>query len=120
MKTFFKALISGFLLWATMFTLISMILSLYNQYELVKILVSIISGVIAILFIYYLKAQKIKEALVYSFTWLILGLILDYFVTMKFNEYIFYSPYLWLGYGLMFVSPLIYASLIKKKSIWKK
>jgi hypothetical protein len=115
-----KAIISGFVFWAAMFALVSMFLNLYNQYYVVRIMISISSGIIAILLVDYLKIEKMKQALIFSLIWLIVGLILDYSVTMKFNNQIFNSMYLWLGYGLMFVSPLIYVSLIKKKSIWKK
>jgi len=105
-----------------MFTLVSMFVAFgyYNQYDVVKFLVAIFSGVLAILFAHYLKVEKIKEALVFSLTWLIVGLLLDYFFSMKFNPQIFNSMYLWFGYGLMFISPMVHASLLKKKSIWKK
>ncbi len=120
MKIFIKAFVSGLVLWATMFTLVSIILEFYNKYELVKIIIAISSGIIAVLFAYYFKIIKIKQAIIYSFVWLIITLFLDYSVTMKFNNQIFSSVYLWLGYGLMFVSPYLHASLIKRKSIWKK
>ena len=117
-----KAVASGFVFWAAMFTLVSIFIALgsYNQYDVVKFAISISSGIVAILFIHYLKVEKIKQALIFSLIWLIVGLLLDYFVTMRFNPQIFNSTYMWFGYGLMFVSPLIYVSLIKKKSIWKK
>lgn len=120
MRIFLKALVSGFILWATMFTFVSIVLDFYNKYELMKIIISISSGIVAVLFAYYLKIEKIKQAIVYSTVWLTVGLLLDYSVTMRFNNQIFSSMYLWLGYGLMFISPYLHASLIKKKSIWKK
>jgi phosphatidylserine synthase len=117
-----KAICSGFVFWAAMFTLVSMFIALgfYNQYDAIKFLVSISSGIIAVLFVSYLKIEKMKQALIFSLTWLVVGLLLDYFFSMKFNSQIFNSMYLWLGYGLMFVSPIVYVSLIKKKSIWKR
>jgi hypothetical protein len=117
-----KAIVSGFVFWAAMFTLVSMFIAfnLYNQYDAIKFLVSIFSGIIAILFADYLKIEKMKQALIFSLMWLVVGLLLDYFFSMKFNSQIFNSIYLWFGYGLMFVSPIIYVSLLKKKSIWKR
>ncbi len=119
MKTFLKALISGFLLWATIFDLMFLSSGIY-QYDLIKLLIPILSGVLAVLFINYLKVKNIKQAIIYSFVWLIIILFFDYFVTVKFVDQTFNSVYFWFSYGLIFVSPLIYVSLLKKKSIWKK
>ncbi len=120
MKTFLKALGSGVLFWAIMFALVSAFLDWYNQYEMVKVSIAVFSGVVAISLVYFLKVEKIKQALVFSLTWLVVGIVLDYFVTMRFNDHVFVSVYLWLGYGLMFISPLLYVKLKDKKSIWKK
>jgi uncharacterized membrane protein YjjP (DUF1212 family) len=120
MKTFLKALGSGVLFWAIMFSLVSACLDWYNQYELAKVSIAISSGVVAILLVYFLRVEKIKPAIVFSLTWLAVGLVLDYFVTTRFNSQIFASVYLWLGYGLMFISPLLYVKLKDKKSVWKK
>jgi membrane-associated HD superfamily phosphohydrolase len=120
MKTFLKALISGFLLWAIMFDLMFLSSGIYNQYDLIKILIPILSGVMAVLFVNYLKVKNIKQASVYSIVWLSIVLFFDYFVTVKFVDQTFNYIYFWLDYGLVFISPLIYVSLLKKKSIWKK
>jgi phosphatidylserine synthase len=120
MRVFFKNIVSGIVFWAIMFVLVSVFLEAYNQFDWAKILISISSGIIAILLVHCLKIEKTRQAFILSLTWLFIGLILDYFITMKFNEQIFNSIYLWFSYGLMFISPLVYVKLIKKKSLWKK
>jgi len=43
----------------------------------------------------------------YGFVWVVVGLILDYFVTMRFNTEIFQLWSLWAGYGLIFIAPFL-------------
>lgn len=120
MSVFIKALVSGIIFWGVIFAVISGLLTWYNSSDMAKIAIAIGIGVIAVLLADFLKPSNMNQALIYSFAWVIVGLILDWSITTRFNSQIFSSIYVWFGYALMFVSPIIYISLIKTKSVWKK
>lgn len=110
-----KVIGSGLLIWIVMFVFISAFLGFYNQYDYFKILTIIVSGVISLLISYYLaKPKKIKDALLCAGVWLVVGIILDYFVTMQFNGNIFSSNFIWAGYVNMAIAPLLSIKVKKK------
>jgi len=107
-----KAFGLGVLLWLVMFAIVSAILDLY-QYNLIKIITILISGVLSFLAVRYLKAKNIKAGAIYGLIFLAVGLTLDFLVTKKFNQNIFNSLPLWYGYGLMLISATL-QPLVKK------
>ena len=96
----------GVLLWVIMFAVVSALLTWYNQFIWVKVIVAIIAGVIAFILTGYIKPKNIARALALGLIWVIVGVILDALVTMRFNAEIFQSWSLWLGYFLVLVAPL--------------
>jgi uncharacterized membrane protein YjjP (DUF1212 family) len=112
---YLKAIGSGLLIWIVMFAFVSAFLGFYNQYDYFKVLTIVVSGVVSLLVSYYLiKPKKIKDALAYIAIWLVIGILLDYFVTMQFNSSAFYSYFLWAGYFNMSVAPLLSLKAKKK------
>jgi len=103
-----KVIGSGLLIWVVMFAFVSAFLGFYNQYDYFKVLTITVSGVVSLLVAYYLvKPKNIKEALLCSAVWLIVGVLLDSFITMQFNSSIFYSQFLWAGYFTMVIAPFL-------------
>lgn len=103
-----KAIGLGALLWVLMFVIISIFIG-FKIYDIrwVKILGSIIAGVISFILAGYAKPQSAVKALGYGLSWVVIGVILDFIVTMRFNSAIFTSRILWLGYALVLLAPLL-------------
>lgn len=103
-----KAIGYGVALWVLMFVIISILIA-YKIYEgvIVAIVVAIISGIISYILAGYAKPTKISEALMYGFTWVVVGVILDVIVTRRFNAAIFSEWSLWLGYALVLLAPIV-------------
>jgi uncharacterized membrane protein required for colicin V production len=55
-----------------------------------------------------LNVSKVSEMLKYSFSWVVVGLILDYFITTRFTgkEFLM-TPEIWIGYALILIVPLL-------------
>lgn len=103
-----KAIGFGALLWVLMFVIVSALIGFKIQEFLwVEIGISIISGVISFILAGYVKPKSFGMALGYGASWLVVGVILDAIVTMRFNPAIFTSWMLWLGYGLVVLAPLL-------------
>jgi hypothetical protein len=103
-----KALGFGVLLWVLMFVIVSALIGFKIQEFLwVEIGISIISGVVSFILAGYVKPRSSGLALAYGVSWLVVGVILDAIVTMRFNPAIFTSWMLWLGYGLVVLAPLL-------------
>jgi len=103
-----KALGFGALLWVLMFVIVSALIGFkIQEFIWVEIGISIISGVISFILAGYVKPKSFGMALGYGASWLVVGVILDAIVTMRFNPAIFTSWMLWLGYGLVVLAPLL-------------
>lgn len=110
-KTFMnwkKAIGFGVLLWILMFVIVSAFIA-FNIYQLkwMQIVTAIIAGVIAFLLAGSAKPNKVIIALGFGFCWVVIGVILDAVITMRFNAEIFNSWSLWLGYALILLVPLL-------------
>lgn len=103
-----KAIGFGALLWVLMFVIISAFIG-FKVPESVWLSVgfAIISGVISFVLAGYVKPKSYGMALSYGVSWLVVGVILDAIVTMRFNPAIFTAWTLWLGYGLAVLAPLL-------------
>ncbi len=112
---YLKVIGLGILIWAIMFVFISAFLNLYNEFTNFKVLTIVVSGVVSLLAAHYwVKPGKVGEALSASVLWVVVGLLLDYFVTRQFNSMIFSSTYIWGGYFMIFISPLLYLTIKEK------
>lgn len=70
-------------------------------------IVAIIAGVVAFVLAGMVKPAKIVLALAYGLIWVVIGLVLDAAVTMRFNAEIFSSWSLWFGYLLVLLAPIL-------------
>lgn len=103
-----KAIGFGALLWVLMFVVVSALIGFKIQESLwLEIGIAIVSGGISFILAGYVKPKSFGMALGYGFSWLVVGVILDAIVTMRFDPAIFTSWSLWLGYGLVVLAPLL-------------
>lgn len=103
-----KGLLFGLLLWVLMFVIVSIFIAfkIYGS-TVMHIVTAVIAGVISYLFAGKVKPNKMGAALTYGLVWVVVGLILDALITMRFNPTIFISKSLWLGYLLVLIAPLL-------------
>lgn len=98
----------GALIWIIMFALVSALLAYgfyANVYE--KAIVAAVAGILSFIVAGFLKPDKINTALVYGIIFVVVGVILDVLITMRFNDKILYSKALWLGYLLVLIAPML-------------
>lgn len=108
-----KAAGFGILLWLIMFAFVSAFLSFYT-FTWMRILCAFVAGVISFVLAHYARPTSAGQALGYGLSWVIVGVILDLLITMRFNATFFTDMYLWLGYLLAFLAPLL---RIKKSAV---
>tara|TARA_Y100000310_G_scaffold266543_1_gene278078 strand:- start:29 stop:394 length:366 start_codon:yes stop_codon:yes gene_type:complete len=98
----------GVLIWVLMFAIVSAFVA-FTIYENVgaQVILAIISGAIAFFFAGKVKPSKFDKALIFGLIWVIIGLALDALITTKFNEEIFRTWSLWLGYALVIIAPIL-------------
>jgi len=103
-----KAVGFGMLLWIFMFVVVSIFIA-FKIYGFVwtEAATAIIAGIISFILAGYAKPKTYGAAAGYAASWLIVGLILDFLVTTRFNPNFFISWSLWLGYGLAFIAPFL-------------
>jgi len=103
-----KAIGFGVLLWVLMFVIVSAFIGFKVPESMwLNIGYAIISGVISFVLAGYAKPKSLGMALGYGVSWVVVGVILDAIVTMRFNPEIFMAWELWLGYGLVLLAPLL-------------
>ena len=100
-----KAIGFGVLLWLIMFAFVSAFLSFYALLWM-KIVTAVVAGIISLVLAGYAKPTSVGQALGYGLCWVIVGVILDFLVTMRFNALFYTDMFLWLGYLLAFLAPL--------------
>lgn len=103
-----KAIGFGLVLWILMFVIVSIFIAFdIHRFTWIQVITAVISGLISFILAGYAKPNKVSMALAYGGSWVVVGLILDAIVTMKFNPAIFSSWSLWLGYLLVLIAPLL-------------
>lgn len=109
-----KAIGYGIGLWVLMFVIISALIG-FNAYQtsVMHIAAAVIGGIISFIFAGYVKPSSMKFALSYGAVWVVVGLVLDALITMRFNQTIFSSRSLWLGYALVLLAPLLRVQMVK-------
>jgi len=109
-----KAISFGVLIWIIMFVIVSAFVG-FKIYGLIAIQVvaAIITGALSMILAKKLKIDNVGLALAYGVSWLVVGVILDFIVTTKFNPTVFSSWPYWLSYALVLLAPLF---TIKKGS----
>lgn len=103
-----KAIGFGVFIWVLMFVIVSIFIAFdIYKFSWLQGITAIIAGVIAFILAGMVKPAKIVLALAYGLIWVVIGLILDAAVTMRFNAEIFSSWSLWLGYLLVLLAPIL-------------
>lgn len=97
----------GVLLWVLMFVIVSVFIAFKLYPGATEIVIAVIAGVVSYILAGYAKPKDMTEALKFGGSWVVVGLILDALVTMRFNPAIFGVWTLWLGYGLALVAPTL-------------
>jgi hypothetical protein len=103
-----KAIGYGVLLWILIFVIVCIFIG-FKIYDSVwmELLVAVIGGFISFVLAGYAKPASAGQALGYGISWVVIGVILDFIVTMRFNPAIFSSWTLWVGYALGCLAPLL-------------
>ena len=103
-----KAVAFGLLLWVIMFVIVSIFIAfkIYDNAAM-KVVTALIGGLTSFILAGYVKPTSPNLALTYGISWVVVGVILDALVTMRFNPQIFLSKGLWLGYSLVLFAPLL-------------
>lgn len=102
-----KAIGLGLLLYAIMFVVVSALIGFkVYQYAGVPVAVAILGGVVSYILASYVKPRSAKVALGYGLSWVVVGVILDALITMRFNPQIFASLTIWFSYTLVLLAPL--------------
>lgn len=110
-----KAIGYGVLLWVLMFVIVSVFIA-YDLHDIfwMQIIEALIAGLISLMLAGRLQLSKAGEAFAYGLLWVVVGLVLDLFITMKFAPDFFTTWTVWLAYILVLLAPLL---KIKKPTI---
>lgn len=101
-----KAVGYGVALWVLMFVLVSVLIA-FKLYPAYPILAAILAAVVSYVLAGYAKPKDKNEALKFGASWVVVGVLLDGLITTRFSAEIFGMWTLWLGYALVFLSPLL-------------
>jgi len=103
-----KAVGFGLVIWILMFVIVSVLMALkfYDQ-RWQHIAVAVVSGIISFVLAAKVAPASVAKALSYGLVWVVVGLILDFLVTKRYNPGIFSARSLWLGYALVLLAPLL-------------
>jgi len=91
-----------------MFVIISIFIA-FDIYKFVwmEVITPIIAGIVSLVLAGKIKPSKVAAALGYGLSWVVIGLILDAIVTLRFNPAVFTFWSLWLGYLLVLLAPVL-------------
>jgi hypothetical protein len=97
----------GALIWVILFVWITIILFVFKLENGWLLFILSWLGVIVTTWIIAGKVElkNLGNALLIALIWVVVGLILDYFVTRQFNSQIFTSWNYWVGYALLLITP---------------
>jgi hypothetical protein len=103
-----RAIGFGALLWILMFVIISAFIG-FGIYQgmWMELLGSLLGGGIAYILAGYMKPTSYGLALGYGLTWVVVGVILDAIVTVRFAPNIFTLWTMWVGYALVLLAPML-------------
>ena len=98
----------GLFIWILMFVIVSIFVAFNLKDALwVKLATAVIGGVIAFVLAGKITLATYGSALSFGLVWAIIGLVLDYLVSRKFEPAIFSMWTYWLGYALVVLAPLL-------------
>jgi len=98
----------GIFLWILMFGIVSVFVA-FGIYKFIWIqgFTALIAGIISFILAGKVKPNKATLAISYGLIWVMISLILEAVVTMKFEPEIFTSWSLWAGYILVLLAPVL-------------
>ncbi len=103
-----RAIGFGALLWGLMFIIVCIFIGFkVPESTWLNVGYAVVAGIISFILAGYVKPKSYGIALGYGISWLVVGVILDAIITMRFNPAIFTAWTLWLGYGLAIVAILL-------------
>lgn len=108
---YLKAFGLGALLWLIMFAGISAIMPWYTGYMLVRVIVLLIAAGLAYWFASIAQATTYTYGLIAGVMWVLTSIVMDAVITLQFNATVFSSGWLWAGYAVTLVMPLVYAAI---------
>jgi len=102
----------GAAIWAIMFVVVSVFIA-FTIYEFIwmQAVTALISAGVAYTFAGKVKPGKLQIAIIYGASWVVTGLFLDLVITTFFNDRIFSSWSLWVGYLFILLSPFLWLKL---------
>lgn len=105
----------GLLLWVIMFVVASVFVA-FNMQDatLLSVLMLVISAVAVFILAGYVMPKSFGQALSYGLLWAVVGIILDYLISVKFAPDMFSSAYYWISYLLVVLVPML---KVKKEAV---
>lgn len=105
----------GLLLWAIMFVWVTILMFGFKLES--GTLLYILTWIGAIIAIWFLagaaKVKGVSDGFVVGLIFVVVGLIMDWLVTLKFSPDLFSSYSIWIGYGLTLLIPILRGSMKK-------
>ncbi len=104
-----KYIVYGAIIWGVAF----IVASVFVGYKVISPLIMHGITTLAVAIVTFKLAKNLnidnrKEMLKYSICWVIVGLILDAVITTRFTGWrFFYAKYIWIGYALILLVPLL-------------
>ncbi len=112
-----KGLLYGLGIWVVMFVIVSIFVGfkVYDN-QVSKVIIIILSGVVTYFFVRYAKPKDLTVGLWYGLSWVVVGMALDFLVTIRFSPNIFKSKSLWAGYVVVFLVAWFGQKLLKSQT----
>jgi hypothetical protein len=109
-----KGIGRGVVIWVVMFAIASALAG-YNAMNSSwsQVILILASAILAFLFSGFVRPKDVLQGFEYGFTWVVVGVILDLLITLRFSPNVMLSWQYWLGYALVLVIPIL-RSVIKK------
>ncbi|MDD5721124.1 MAG: hypothetical protein PHT16_01600 [Candidatus Pacebacteria bacterium] len=108
----FKVAGYGALIWVIMFAFVWLLISLSLFDSVIsKIIIVLAAGVLSYLFTPDAKSLKPSTAFGYGVSWVIVGVVLDLLISMRFMADLFGRWEYWLAYALILLAPVIHTMI---------
>ena len=102
-----KILGFGVVFWILMFVIVSVFIAFKLYPGGTEVLIAVIAGVVSYILAGFAKPKDRAEALKFGISWVIVGVVLDALITLRFSPGIFQMWTLWLGYALVLLAPTL-------------
>jgi len=97
----------GLVFWTVMFIIVSVMISFgIYQYPMAKIIILVLSGLLAYLFTKKTEPKKMMVAVFIGSAFVAIGLLLNLVISYRFDSQIFRSVYLWISYMFVIIGSI--------------